>query len=151
MSDQGKPANGCGTDAPMWDGPTYWNDDDRRRDYCSQVCADARKHIDGAEHPAPWTWETWDGQLHDATGCKVIDAIDEDGRKARAYIRSPLARELIRLAPEMAALLRALEWTESDGLSVCPSCGHRDDNGHLGSCTLASLLAALDATRKATP
>jgi len=111
MSDQDKPSrppNGCGTDSPDWHGQTYWNDDDRRRDYCSQVCADARRHVVPADHPGPWTWNRRhdadqpdphsDPWVTDANGAIVLSA---------ARPASSLACELIRLAPELEKRLRA--------------------------------------------
>jgi len=60
-------------------------------------------------------------------------------------VASPLARELLRLAPEMAALIEELEYTSFDGIVACPVCNGARHN--LG-CRLAAILAALDAARK---
>lgn len=62
-----------------------------------------------ADHPPPWKWEIRrDGQLGallDANGDVVLT---DDGTYDDAWIgvESPRARELLRAAPEMEALLR---------------------------------------------
>jgi len=183
-----QPANGCGTDTPNWDGPTYWNDDDRRRDYCSQACADARRHVDPAEtqevdrlsrnirdvaawqaagcppglvtgmgtapadHPAPWIWN-WRQDPGDAQPQPAGWVTDANGSivLSGAEPASPLARELIRLAPQMEALLRNPDlWDGTGHKSGCFDPDEPCDN--LEPCwkhKLVPVLAALDAARKA--
>ena len=111
---------------------------------------------DPVEHSAPWRWrpdENGHTDLHlvDANG-DTITLGDETLDEA-----PPFTRELIRLAPEMEALLRSIEWkadTRWEG-GCCPSCNGRRDvggpSGHFADCKLAALLAALDAARAVKP
>lgn len=87
-------------------------------------------------YPAPWRWEEDLGgdRLVDAEG-GVIVAVDP----GVIDTTSPLARELIRLAPEMAGLLR--DYTEIDG------CPHGTARPNCLSCRGAAILAALDAAK----
>lgn len=104
------------------------------------------------EHPAPWRWiedatKTVQGEvaLVDANGAIVVEAVNcngyDDGSIAVVSCESPLARELIRLAPEMAAFV---ERFVRDG--NCNWCG--GDGRHGSACTVGRVLAALDAARK---
>jgi hypothetical protein len=116
-----------------------------------------------AEHPAPWRWDrpprpddddegTGPRELLDANGNDVMVSYDEWLKFA-----SPLARELIRLAPEMAELLRRLEWAGdySEGQAFCPHCQQnshcygkdQSEWKHEHGCPLGQILAALDAAR----
>jgi hypothetical protein len=111
-----------------------------------------------AEHPAPWRWVPRSlagdpGELVDARGDQVVRVDGDEVGPA-----SPLARELLRLAPETAGLLRDLEWINDGPGDFCPCCqgckpGSRDQAdreraGHAPDCRLAAILAALDAARE---
>lgn len=106
----------------------------------------------------PWRWQ-WTfrapddplkaNYLHDDAHDPVID-IDANGDLT---IVSPLARELIILAPVMEAALRKVEWNATPINTAvvdrvcCPCCDAHRDRGHNGGCDLARILAALDAAR----
>lgn len=110
------------------------------------------------EHPAPWRWiedatKTVQGEvaLVDANGAIVVEAVNcngyDDGSIAVVSCESPVARELIRLAPEMEALLRKIEW--AGAMDWCPCCNRRGSaDGHFGDCALAEILDLMDATRR---
>ncbi len=55
------------------------------------------------QHPAPWRWAADTDDLLDSAGGVLAGG--------NAVTPSPLAREMIRLAPEMEALLRELRHT----------------------------------------
>ena len=130
------------------------------------------------KHPAPWRWtpikaeyemigfkkgDEIPGQffLVDARGEDVIFGCDCDADREFRYVEvdDPVVRELIRLAPEMEALLRKLEYAGSkdsygDPVDCCPECkataGFGQMNpgdGHTKDCELGRILAALDAER----
>ena len=52
---------------------------------------------------------------------------------------TPLAKELMRAAPEMEALLRKHEWVNME----CPACGERKAEGHDRACAVAKLLSQI--------
>jgi hypothetical protein len=73
-------------------------------------------------------------------------------------------RELIRLAPEMEAVLRKFQWSgpTASFRSPCPACGREDNHwvnaetgprfrpgGHAKDCSIGTILTALDAARSA--
>ncbi len=101
-----------------------------------------------ADHPGPWTWN-WrqdagqpapypDGWVTDANGPTVLSA---------ARPASTLAREMIRLAPEMEQALRDLKDVfDTAKASVARGDWRTTDTER----RVVSLLAALDAARKAT-
>ncbi len=104
-------------------------------------------------HPAPWRWD--DYGLLDANGKRIVyeqGAIGpDDGGVA---VETPAVAELIRLAPEMEALLRQVQYG-GDYYHDCPWCqctGSHDMTTTLnhGPCPLGTLLDALDAARAAT-
>lgn len=93
---------------------------------------------DKTEHPAPWRWDfvQLDGTatLVDASGESIlIDESGHDGMKLPA----PLARELIRLAPEMADALRKVMGLIGD---IRPA--------HPVVAEVTNILSWLDAARK---
>lgn len=108
------------------------------------------------EHPAPWRWvldrrpSEVDDQEHSLDEQRaplmLFDAADEqvidtDGADyAWVVVTSPLARELIRLAPEMEQALRYFVGLMGDVRPAHPECAKA-----------IRVLAALDAARKATP
>ncbi len=113
------------------------------------------------EHPAPW--EVLPDGSAPENACFSSGLVDADGERVlgptndqNLYFASPYVRELIRLAPELEALLRKMEWIFSadEEADECPSCfaqsplsdGRRE---HGDGCELAALLAKLDAARKA--
>lgn len=112
------------------------------------------------DHPPPWAWNpggSGDDWLRAANGEIVINAGD-----GCTWPATPYVGELVRAAPEMASMLRKLEWVvdEDIGGPVCPvCCGTPKDHGGVGHlptfdngekpCQLAALLARLDAARKA--
>ncbi len=98
------------------------------------------------EHPAPWRWVPGSSSrkdplaanwLADANGVILVSPdVDEE-----IEIASPVVSELIRLAPEMEALLRrAVDLLDTLGGGGSPV-----------AIESAALLAAIDAARKATP
>ncbi len=106
------------------------------------------------KHPPPWRWAVtrdyrdaevlW--RLEDSTGTEVVA---KGFCGADIQVASPVVRELIRLAPEMEAMLRSIEW--------CPSCSGRNRTSpdgtsfHFSECKLAAILSAIDAARKDAP
>ncbi len=121
-----------------------------------------------AKHPPPWRWEpsasdpnntavaSW---LVDADGQVLVSSnTDED-----VALLSPVVRELIRIAPEMEAAIRGVEWSvtlpdTAGGSGCCPECESRAGYGpanpgdpHAEDCSIGTVLAALDAARRATP
>lgn len=115
------------------------------------LCEQCRALVDaatpaapGPEHPAPWRWVdegnlSW--RLEDAAG-KAVAAACNTGE---LLVPDPMARELIRLAPEMEVLVRDLYRTEEG----CMDCGAFDKDPHEDDCRIGPILAALDAARKA--
>jgi hypothetical protein len=114
------------------------------------------------KHPAPWQWamttdsggirKPW--RLEDANGREVISGeFDFDDPNVR--LASPLAGELIRLAPEMEAALRRLEWISDREETACYECGvvfhaFEPAPAHETGCSIGTILAALDAARAVT-
>jgi hypothetical protein len=125
------------------------------------------------EHPAPWAWRYspsgagW--ELRDSNGGIIIGSESLDGKHwvvTGAGVSDPV-RELIRVAPDMEAALRKMEWsvtlpdTEGGG-RCCPDCKCDADpvtwgQGlkiikhravHANECSIGTILAALDAARK---
>lgn len=101
------------------------------------------------EHPAPWAWVPWIHGTHPLFATAMVDAqggsvLVVNGEFAK--IDSPLARELIRLAPEMEELLRGPLQTEE-----CPWCKALFWKGREceADCPHAAILAKLDAARSA--
>jgi hypothetical protein len=117
-----------------------------------------------ADHPAPWKWEgNSDDQwiLRDAYGNDLLDARAEsaygEGWSAGGVSPTHLARELIRLAPEMEALLRDSDRNECHCADGTSGAGGRP-RGEIGPCEFdpecwvnrqAKIIAALDSARKA--
>jgi hypothetical protein len=101
------------------------------------------------EHPAPWRWK----EKGSVVGLLAANETEP--------LFTASGRELIRLAPELEALLRKLEWSSDFGTLTgpcCPDCGARRPIGvdgrtvkHKPQCGIAAILAALDAARKETP
>jgi hypothetical protein len=94
--------------------------------------------------PGPWDWEgdtNW--LLLDACGREII-RIDGDSSVGPG----PKDATLIRLAPDMASMLRELEW-EGDGgegappHETCPICYAVKQAGHTPDCRLSALLMEL--------
>jgi hypothetical protein len=109
------------------------------------------------EHPAPWAYIPFpnsslpDWALVDATGAHVARP-NLGGGGVSIALASPLARELIRLAPEMEEALRAVEY--GGPFDRCPTCGVAGYVGkapHEVGCSIGRVLAALDAARAAKP
>jgi len=146
---------------------------------CSKVLSDLDdSDFAPAEHQPPWRWaRVWLPYMgndapppadHPSAEYVLLDASGEPvaegyagGDDAWIEVASPLARELIRLAPEMEALLRGLR----DGYKLnhsdvddrpCPFCPDARTalwNGKSAeelkaACPALNLLAALDAARK---
>jgi hypothetical protein len=136
---------------------------------------------DQDKHPAPWKWlpvkatselvsyqpgDPIEGlfYLYDATGTPVGPDCDCNREFRYVEARDNVARELIRLAPEMEAALRKVECSGTlpdtvGGGSCCPDCEGEQpwtkDNRygavvHADGCSIGDILAALDAARKAT-
>lgn len=113
-----------------------------------------------AEHPVPWRWDSNDDHdpamlflvLEDARGESVVDVIAQEHKgRTRLAVESPYVRELLRAAPELADLVRGLEWSaEYHAQPGCPSCEMLMADGHYKDCRLAAILAALDAAREGT-
>jgi hypothetical protein len=106
--------------------------------------------------PGPWAWEPEDpedGQPYSLFSKGVpytesgLSVYFEPGGDATPTDLANLT--LIAKAPEMAAMLRELEWSgldDFDEAGVCPVCGNGKYNGHDMStppCRLASLLKEL--------
>jgi hypothetical protein len=106
------------------------------------------------EHPAPWEWGI--GVLMDASGDRVLFA--EGPGHVYVEVPSPLARELIRLAPELEELLRKATWTKTGryrwSCSFCEQVWVQVINRrarefkHQTGCPVGDLLEKLDAARK---
>lgn len=94
------------------------------------------------KRPAPWRWRHESGysELQDADGGTILYA--EKGEEALQACNL----DLIAAAPEMAALLRKLEWSGSDngGDPCCPSCGAPRNLGQLLMGTFAPGAGAHD-------
>lgn len=94
--------------------------------------------------PGPWMWRTDERwfELFDATGKSMeIETTEANGR----VLPGDLA--LIASAPEMAAMLRQLEWVDvRSEQRHCPVCHEGEgglvvtDAGHAPDCRLATLL-----------
>jgi len=100
------------------------------------------------KHPPPWTWE-WEGgtddtavRLSDATGMNVLVPCEDD---QPFLVCSQLAAELIRLAPELEAMLRAM----TDEFRFEGDDETHEERVHPLVEEAEELLAALDAARKA--
>ena len=104
------------------------------------------------KHPAPWKWD-W-SVLMDASGKEILALSEEpeDGEPSASV------RALIAAAPEMEALLRRLEWrdTETYGVRICPECFLRENDRsppHRHAivrgepCRLGALLARIDGAK----
>jgi hypothetical protein len=99
----------------------------------------------------PWE-ETWD------TDGETIYLRGEDGERVRPFARvyepeengdawSQERAQLAALAPKMARMLRALEWTlGDDGFSPCPTCGAGAKTEHAADCKLKKLLLEIEGT-----
>ena len=101
--------------------------------------------------PGPWRWNEYrDGELlclESADGKDVM--VIRDGKPP-----CDADEFLIALAPEMAELLRALEWEGMDysGADTCPSCdAYRVAGAHAMDCKLASVLARLTTPSEGKP
>jgi hypothetical protein len=99
--------------------------------------------------PGPWTWGVQgDGgevllqdSLHDANRGPL--GIYSEGRGAK-----PVNLVLIAKAPELASMIRELEWSYpggeySDDPMWCPVCSEAQNSGHAPDCRLAALLSEL--------
>jgi hypothetical protein len=89
--------------------------------------ADGRKLFAKADEAFRDTYPIADDEMQIALIC------DDHG-----WTPEPADRALIRLAPDMAAMLRELEWS---GTGRCPSCTEVDE--HDPNCRLAALLREL--------
>jgi hypothetical protein len=93
-----------------------------------------------AECPAPWRYQETHGlptRLLDAGGKGVLEIADDSEGGYCYFVASPHARELIRLAPEMAALLRKWQVEADPRLSTAGN-------------ETATLIDKLDSARKGT-
>jgi len=110
------------------------------------------------EHQAPWRWVDSSLDPHDdlskdflldGSGGRILMANKDDA----ISIESPVARELIRVAPEMEALLRKHRQSgrhvDEPGAPCCPECHGFGECAE--DCAWGAILAALEAARKATP
>jgi hypothetical protein len=97
--------------------------------------------------PGPWRWYQEAGRR-----MPILRASDDTGVIiwGRDFDSCEYGdKALIAAAPDMAAMLRELEWQFNDraGVGVCPSCRCTEDvgygGGHAPDCRLASLLKAL--------
>lgn len=103
------------------------------------------------DHPAPWAWNADDGGLYDSEGGDIIWGVGD----RKVAVSSVVVREMLRLAPEMEAMLRSFEWRADTRWigGCCPSCNARrgavpsKPTSHFSDCKLAALLAAIDAAR----
>lgn len=98
--------------------------------------------------PTPWKWLPVEGKkamylaLEDSKGQDVLETDDagkypDEGQGI--VVASPLVREQIRLAGEMAALLH-----DQQAEALNPDCGC----GHCPDCRRTAILAALDAAAR---
>ena len=108
--------------------------------------------------PGPWRWGWVDSDGDEGATDSLHDGNANPMGFYNEGMRSNPSREgnrtLIRLAPDMASILRSLEWShcsESWG-PACPVCGGHKDHGHHGEkinvnikppCRLAKLLSEL--------
>jgi hypothetical protein len=94
------------------------------------------------EHPAPWRWREY-GMAWGLEDANCADVLTLTNDASWIELASPLAREMIRLAPEMEAALRlTLGELREYGSGHSPA----DNKGERAA---ATILAALDAARKA--
>jgi len=116
---------------------------------------------DEKHSPGPWKWmeppHVGDGPvLLDRNGNEVCNFGNTSWHEPEGGIEpSPADRTLIRLSPDMASMLRELEWTGAGSalgpwggvVASCPICEAKspkyDGNGHAPDCRLAALLAEL--------
>jgi hypothetical protein len=99
----------------------------------------------------PWE-EDW------ATDGETLYLRGEDHERVRPFARlyEPLENgdgwaeeraELAALAPNMARMLWALEWSAGDYRGdACPSCLNKPKSGHAPDCKLQKLLGEIEAT-----
>jgi hypothetical protein len=97
---------------------------------------------------APWTF-TWDPDTGEAynllSGSFDPPVIIPVHGRQRLHISNLADIPVIEAAPEMAAMLRELEWACDcgyyTGVACCPCCHCREEEGHADDCRLAALLA----------
>lgn len=97
------------------------------------------------EHPAPWRWHETRGI--NKLGASYVSRTLADRTGEPVDLWRPFFAELIRLAPEMAELLRR----HGGSAGMCSECQAGSGAGgphHHPGCRLAAILAALDAARK---
>lgn len=103
--------------------------------------------------PGPWRWG-WKHRAENETALYLESAdpgmdrvlavepwVDEPGIEVSGNADATL----IRLAPDMASMLRELEWegrTEG-GIFICPICRGSESVGHAPDCRLSALLAEI--------
>lgn len=85
---------------------------------------------------SPWPWRWTENGLFDADGVQVID---------NHYDPTEADQIIIAKAPEMAALLRELEWADhGEPYTSCSVCGAaKEDGQHAPDCRLSVLLRSL--------
>ena len=93
-------------------------------------------HYKSKASPGPWKWvpfKNWDGGLQASDGTWVISNDETDNTPENRHDAT-----LIRLAPDMASMLRQLEDTQE----ICPICSSYAEE-HALDCRLAKLLSEL--------
>jgi len=91
------------------------------------------------------TWQAHAVKTLDESGVGRTNAVTREGRIIGEFLEPRDAR-LAAKAPEMAQMLRELEWADMKPLSAtprCPSCVGNPSLGHAPDCKLASLLKDL--------
>lgn len=92
--------------------------------------------------PGPWRWrpEPHSSNVLIAADGDTIATYDEAYLQPRGP-RDEVNRALIASAPEMASMLRSLEWFNDTGHgSTCPRCLAGISRGHATDCPLDALL-----------
>lgn len=86
-----------------------------------------RRQVTMKHSPGPWRWA---GPLEVDPGEYVFEVNDEQGGVVATLEGDEADRDaqLISLAPQMAEMLRELEWAGGEGLARCPVCEQRPEH-----------------------
>lgn len=70
-----------------------------------------------------------------AVDIEKLKALARDGDAVT--LTSDIVRKLIAELEAARAVLREVEWTDSDDVDMCPACRASRDEGHAADCALA--------------